>query len=168
LLSQAHVRTDRNTGHCLATMVVEGNVARARRPRCHSRAVQRTARSAVPNRFSSRQPLMSPGKSRMAPRHSRRVPDRRAVPALAIVPVASKRPAGPVPQTGSHLKARAGSGSECDCLSRPARMKRLGAGWGFHRAVRATAVLPLGDYGPPAARPRPPGMPELLGGLGNQ
>jgi hypothetical protein len=46
---------------------------------------------------------------------------------------------------------------------RPGRMKRLGVGWGFHRAVRATAVLPLGDYGPPPARPRPPGMPELLG-----
>jgi hypothetical protein len=168
LLSQAHVRTDRKTGHYLATMVVEGNVARARRPRRPSRAVQRTVRSAVPDLFSSRQPLTSPGKSKMAPRHSCRVPDRRAVPALATVPVASKRPAGPVPQTGSHLEARAGSGSECDCLSRPGRMNRLGVGWGFHRAVRATAVLPLGDYGPP---PHDHARPECLncsGRLGNQ
>jgi hypothetical protein len=163
LLAQAHVRTHRNTGHYTATIAVEGNVARARRPKRCSRDVRRMARRPVPGRFSSRRPPSSPSEARPAPHPSRRVPDRRAVPALATALVARKRPAGPMPQTGPHLQARAGSGSECDCLSHLGRLKRLGAGWGFHLAVRATAVLPLGDYGPPAARPRPPGTPESLG-----
>jgi putative transposase-like DNA-binding protein len=163
LLAQDHVRTDRNTGHHTATMVVEGNVARARRPRRRSRAARRVARSALPGRFSNRRPPLGPSEVRLAPHHSRRVPERRAVPALATVLVASKRPAGPVPQTGPHLQARAGSGPERDCPPRLGRMKRPGAEWGFHRAVRATAVLPLGEYGPPSARPRPLGIPASLG-----
>ena len=163
LLAQAHVRTDRNTGHYTATVVVEGNVGRARRPKRCSRAVGRMARRPMPSQFSSRRPPSPPSGARPAPHPSRRVPDRRAVPALATVLTARKRPAGPVPQICPHLQARAESGSECDCLHHPRRLKRLGTGWGFHRAVRATAVLPLGDYGPPAARPRPPGTPESFG-----
>jgi hypothetical protein len=162
LLAQAHVRTDRNSGHHTATMVVEGNVARARRPKRCSRTGRRVAICAVPDQLSSRWRPSSPSKARLTSDHLRRVPDRRAVPALTSVLVASKRSAGPVPQTDSPLQARAPSGPECDCLSRSGRLKRPGTGWGFHRAVRATVVLSLGDYGPPTARTRPLGMPELL------
>ncbi|MFC7649702.1 zinc ribbon domain-containing protein [Streptosporangium lutulentum] len=45
LLGQAHTRTDRATGHRTITIVVEGNVARARRPRAETRRVRRANRS---------------------------------------------------------------------------------------------------------------------------
>ena len=45
LLGQAHTRTDRATGHRTITIVVEGNVARARRSRAEARRVRRANRT---------------------------------------------------------------------------------------------------------------------------
>jgi Putative transposase DNA-binding domain len=165
LLAQAHLRTDPRTGNHTVTTIVEGNVARARRPKCRTRAARRVARRAPPVRPSNHWPAPSWRTSRAAPPQiQRRVPDRRAVPAPAAVIVAGKRPAGPVPQTHPRLRER--SGPACDCLPRPGRLRRPRAGWGFHHAVRATAVLTLGDYGPRTARPRPPGLPASQEKLG--
>jgi len=159
LLAQTHLHTDHRTGNHAITTIVEGNVARARRPKRRTRAARRVARGAAPGGPSNHRPAPSWPVVRAAPPQlQRRVPDRRAVPAPAAVLVAGKRPAGPVPQTHSRLRER--SGPACDCLPRPGRLRRPRAGWGFHRAVRATVVLTLGDYGPRTARPRPPGLPS--------
>ena len=135
LLAQVHVQTDPNSGHHAATLVVEGNVARARRPKRRSSA----ARRAIANRHLS-QP-------------SRCVPDRRAVPAPAA-PVAGKRPAGQVPQTHHRHPVVAGSGPARDLLPSLGPPRR-GNRWGFHHNVTATPVLRLGDLGPATTRPRP-------------
>jgi hypothetical protein len=163
LLAQAHVRTDPKTGHHATTIVVEGNVARARRPKRRTRSARRAARGAVSGRpRNHRQPPSRP-RIRPAPHTPRRVPDRRAVPAPATSTTAGKRPAGQAPQTYPSLRVGVVSGPACDRLTRPGRFRRSGTAWGFHRAVRATDVLPLGDYGPPSHTATPSGMPESLG-----
>jgi hypothetical protein len=150
LLAQTHVRTDPKTGHHTTTMVVEGNVARARRPKRRTHAARRAARGAVPGRPRNHRRPPSRQRIRPAPHTPRRVPDRRAVPAPATNTIASKRPAGQAPQTHPHPPVGAESGPRCDRLPRLGRLKQPGTGWGFHRAVRATVILPLGDYGPPS------------------
>jgi Putative transposase DNA-binding domain len=158
LLTQERVRTEPKTGRHTITTTVEGNVARARRSMRRTRAAGQADRAQATGRVASVTPgVYRPGCSRPttepAPHSSRRVPDRRAVPALAI-PVAGKRPAGQAPQTRPHRQARAGSGPACDWLICRGRLKRPDTGRGFHRNVTATAVLPLADYGPATARPR--------------
>jgi hypothetical protein len=150
LLAQAHVRTDLKTGHHATTVVVEGNVARARRPKRRTRAARRAARGAVPGRPRNHRHPPSRPRIRPAPHTPRRVPDRRAVPAPATSMIAGKRPAGQAPQTDPCPRVGVESGPACDRLPRPGRFRRPGTVWGFHRAVRATDILPLGDYGPPS------------------
>jgi len=165
LLAQQHVRTDPKTGCHTTNKVVEGNVARARRPKRRTRAARRADRAPALRRTPDTR--AAPGKGRPTPARPkqwpraqtlRRVPDRRAVPAPATV-VVGKRPAGQAPQIRS--LAGVGSGPARDCRPSPGR-PRPGAGWGFHRNVTATGVLCLGEYGPVTARPRPPETPELL------
>jgi putative transposase-like DNA-binding protein len=150
LLAQAHVRTDPKTGHHASTMVVEGNVARARRPKCRTHAARVATRGAVPGRPRNHHCRPSRPKTRPAPHTSRRVPDRRAVPAPATSTIAGKRPAGQAPKTRPYPQVRVESGPGCDRLPHPGRLKQPGTEWGFHRAVRATVILPLGGYGPPS------------------
>jgi hypothetical protein len=143
LLAQAQVRSEPKSGQHTITTTVEGNVARARRPKYRTRAARRA------DRTQASRPTAEP-----APHSSRRVPDRRAVPAPATQ-VAGKRPAGQAPQIHPPRQAEVGSGPAHDCPRRPCRARRPGVGWGFHRNVTATAVLLLGDYGPATAWPRP-------------
>jgi hypothetical protein len=151
LLAQAHVQTDPKTGHHATTMVLEGNVARARRrPKRRIHAAWKAARGAVPGRPRNHRRPPSRQRIRPGPHTPRRVPDRRAVPATATSTIAGKRPAGQAPQTHPYLQVGVESGPGCDRLPRPGRLKQPGNLWGFHRAVRATAILPLGDYGPPS------------------
>jgi uncharacterized membrane protein len=56
----------------------------------------------------------------------------------------------------AHRQAEVGPGPANDRLPLPRHARRLGTGCGFHRSVTATAVLPLGDYGPATAWPRRP------------
>jgi hypothetical protein len=157
LLGQAHLRTDPRTGDHATTIIVEGNVARARRRRRCTRVSRQVTRKGALGRHSNHRPAPSWPTSRApSPQIQRRVPDWRAVPAPAAGTAAGKRPAGPVPQT--HPRPRERSGPAYDCLPHSGHLRRSRAGWGFHRAVRGTVVLPLGDYGPPTARPRPPGV----------
>jgi Putative transposase DNA-binding domain len=163
LLAQAQVRTEPKTGQHTITTTVEGNVARARRPKRRTRAARQAGSAQATGPVASVTPgIHRPARSRPsakpASRSSRREPDRRAVPAPATQ-VAGKRPAGQVPQTHPRRQAEVGSGPAHDCPRRRCRARRPGAGWGFHRNVTATAVLPLGDYGPATARPR---LPERL------
>jgi hypothetical protein len=145
------VRTEPKTGQHTITTTVEGNVARARRPKRRTRAARQAADrplatgpvvSVTPgvHRPARNRPTANP-----ASRSSRRVPDRRAVPAPAAQ-VAGKRPAGQAPQTRPQRNAVIGSGPAHDCLISPRLPRRPDPGWGFHRNVTATAVLPLGDY----------------------
>jgi Putative transposase DNA-binding domain len=150
LLAQAHVRTDPKTGHHTTTMVVEGNVARARRLKRRTRAARRAAHGAVPGRPRNHRRPPSRPRIRPAPHTPRRAPDRRAVPAPATSTIAGKRPAGQAPQTHPYPQVGAESGPGYDRLPRPGRLKQPGILWGFHRAVRATVILPLGGYGPPS------------------
>ena len=156
LLAQALMDTDPKTGRHSITTSVDGNVARARRSKRRTRAAPRADRA----------PAAPPSRRRLAGKParqpSRRVPDRRAVPAPAAQP-AGKRPAGQAPQTYPHRQVGAGSGPARDRLVRPGRHRRPDTEWGFHRNVTATVVLPLGDYGPAAAWPRPPGRPGQHG-----
>ena len=94
-----------------------------------------------------------PTPTRPVSQPSRRVPDRRAVPAPAAI-VAGKRPAGQAPQTHHRRSAVARSGPARDLLACPGR-PRPGNRWGFHRNVTATPILPLRDFGPATTRPRP-------------
>jgi len=173
LLAQAWVRTERKTGQHTVTTTVEGNVARARRSKHRSRAARLTDDTQA-TRPTRREASIAPGMHQStasrptgqpAPHSPRRVPDRRAVPAPAPQ-LAGKRPAGQAPQTHPHRQAEVGSGPAYDRPHRPCRARRPGAGWGFHRNVTATAVLPLGDYGPATARPRP--CPERLNRSGER
>lgn len=156
LLAQAHTVTDRTSGTRSIRTAVDGPVARVRRRRNHSRCQRRAARPAAPR---PRRPERPRGPTTSADQHhptparpkpkdaagaatpSRRVPDRRAVPAPTAGLVVGKRPAGPVPQTRSYPLVGAGSGPARDCLHRPGRLRSSGAGWGFHRRVRATEVV---------------------------
>jgi predicted RNA-binding Zn-ribbon protein involved in translation (DUF1610 family) len=161
LLAQAQVRTEPKTGQHTITTTVEGNVARARRPKRRTRAARQAdrvqaTRSTGPVASVTpgiHRPARSRPTAKPASRSTRRVPDRRAVPAPATQ-VAGKRPAGQAPQTHPHRQARAGSGPAHDWLICSGRLERPDTGWGFHRNVTATAVLPLGDYGPATARLR--------------
>jgi hypothetical protein len=165
LLAQSHVQTDPKTGQHATVTTMDGNVARARRRRRRSSAARRACpppavrrpvgAKAVP---SQHRLVLNRPRIRPAWKPSRRVPDRRAVPAPAA-PVAGKRPAGQVPET-HHCQAVARSGPARDllcCLGPP----RPGNRWGFHRNVTATPVLLLGDFGPATTRPRPSGAPEF-------
>ena len=70
LLGQAHTRTDRATGHRTITIVVEGNVARARRPRAEMRRVRRanrTGRDAFARPDRAARPGPTAGKGRPTP-----------------------------------------------------------------------------------------------------
>jgi hypothetical protein len=154
LLAQAHIQTDPKTGHYAIMTTVDGNVARARRAKRRNRGARRASHPPA-----MRRPAKS-GKHRRVPNRpkpgpasqlSRRVPDRRAVPAPVTV-VAGKRPAGQAPQ--AHRPAVASSGPVHDllpCLG----PRRPGNGWGFHRHVTATPILRLGDFGSATTRPRP-------------
>jgi hypothetical protein len=158
LLAQVQVWTEPKTGQHAITTIVEGNVARARRSRRRTRAARQADRALATGPVASitpgtHRPARSRSTANPASRSSRRAPDRRAVPAPAAQP-AGKRPAGQAPQTLPHRKARAGSGPAHDWLIRLGRRKRPGTRRGFHHNVTATAVLPLGDYGPATARPR--------------
>jgi predicted RNA-binding Zn-ribbon protein involved in translation (DUF1610 family) len=158
LLAQAQVWTEPKTGQHTITTTVEGNIARARRPKRRTRAARQAGRPRVTGPVvlvtpGIHRPARSRPTAKPASRSSRRVPDRRAVPAPAAQP-AGKRPAGQAPQTRPHRQVRAGSGPACDWLICSGRLKRRDAGWGFHRNVTATVVLPLGDYGRATARPR--------------
>jgi hypothetical protein len=158
LLAQTHVQTDPKTGQTATVETVDGNVARARRPKRRSGAARRarnmrTVRHRVGAMAMSSHDRLVPNRPMPGPglQPSRRVPDRRAVPAPAAV-VAGKRPAGQVPQT-HHRPTGAGSGPARDllrCLGPPGPSNR----WGFHRNVIATPVLRLGDFGPVTLWPR--------------
>jgi hypothetical protein len=157
LLAQAQVRTEPKTGQHTITTTVEGNVARARR---RTRAARRAGRAHATSPVVSVAPVSHrPARSRPTAKPAscspRRVPDRRGVPAPATQ-VAGKRPAGQAPQTHPHRQAEVGPGPANDRLPLPRHARRLGTGCGFHRSVTATAVLPLGDYGPATAWPRRP------------
>jgi hypothetical protein len=176
LLGQAHTVTDPTTGSRSIRTTIDGPVARARqprRPRRQTRSVRRRTRRSAPH---PRGPATTPGKGHPTPTQptrtaappttSRRVPDRRAVPAPTAGrianPAAGKRPAGPVPQTRPHPRVRARSGPARDRLHQPGRM-RSGAAWGFHRTVRATDVVLLDGWWPADRTGHvPPGMPESL------
>ena len=158
LLAQARVRTEPRTGQHTITTTAEGNVARARRPTRRTRAARQADRAQAtrPTRPEesvapgTHQSTASPPTGQPAPHSSRRVPDRRAVPAPAAQ-LAGKRPAGQAPQTRPHRQVRAGSGPARDWLICSGRLKRPDTRWGFHRNVTATVVLPMGDYGPATA-----------------
>ncbi|WP_327586714.1 zinc ribbon domain-containing protein [Nonomuraea sp. NBC_00507] len=155
LLGQHATRTDRATGTRTIRQVVEGNVARARRPRKATRAARRArrtrtdlhprpeARDRAKNRPTPKRPTRTPTNSSMT---SSRVPDRRTVPAPP--PRGGQRPAGQAPQT-TRPAGRTG-------LARDPHQRT-----GFHR-VAATPVLPLGPYADGPPRPRPPDLPEIL------
>src|SRR6266545_4273641 len=153
LLAQAYVQTDPKTGQHDTVTTVDGNVARARRPKRRTRAARRFGRPQAERGPVATATLAKhrPTSIRPMSQASRRVPDRRAVPAPAA-PVAGKRPAGQVPQT-RHCRAVAGSGPARDLL-RCLGPRRPGNGWGFHRNVTATPILRLGAFGPATTRPR--------------
>jgi hypothetical protein len=148
LLGQAHTRTDRTTGQRTITVVVEGNVARAHRPRAETRRIRRANRTGRdpytrpgPTPRKNRPTPQRPGRSAQGVRGEaglsqtfRRMPEWRTVPAPIAV---GQRPAGHEPQT-NHPTRAAWSGRARDFQHRT----------GFHRA-RATPVLRLSaDYGP--------------------
>ncbi|MEQ4717186.1 zinc ribbon domain-containing protein [Nonomuraea sp. B19D2] len=157
LLGQNATRTDRTTGARTIRQVVEGNVARARRPRKATRAARRArrtrtdlhprpqARDRAKNRPTPKRPTRTPKNTLTT---SSRVPDRRAVPAPSSTG-SGQRPAGQAPQTTRPPAGRTG-------LARDPQHRT-----GFHR-VAATPVLPLGAYADGPPRPRPPDLPEIL------
>ncbi|WP_371785164.1 zinc ribbon domain-containing protein [Streptosporangium subroseum] len=156
LLGQAHTRTDRITGHRTITVVVEGNVSRARRPRAETRRVRRANRTGRDTFTRPDRPGPTAGKGRPTPKRPgrparvarsvrggaglssqafRRVPEWRAVPAPTAV---GQRPAGHEPQSGHPSGGRSG------------RARDFQHRTGFHR-TRATPVIRLTpDYGPRA------------------
>ncbi|WP_371778392.1 hypothetical protein [Streptosporangium subroseum] len=101
LLGQAHTHTDRITGHRTITVVVEGNVSRARRPRAETRRVRRANRTGRDTFTRPDRPGPTAGKGRPTPKRPgrphrpaqvgrgevglsqafRRVPEWRTVPA---------------------------------------------------------------------------------------
>jgi hypothetical protein len=157
------VSTEQNSGDHTIAQTADGNTARARRSKHRTRAARRADRTQV-TRPTRREASIAPGTHQSTDsrptgrpattRSSRRVPDWRAVPAPAPQ-VAGKRPAGQAPQVHPQRQAEVGPGPAHDRPHCPCRDRRPGAGWGFHRKVTATAVLPLGDYGPATAWPRP-------------
>jgi hypothetical protein len=161
LLGQAHTRTDRATGHRTITVVVEGNVARARRPRADTRRVRRANRTGRDTFTRPGRPGPTSGKGRPTPkrpgrparvaqgvrggaglaRASRRVPEWRTVPVPTAV---GQRPAGHEPQSDHPTR-----------VTRSGRARDFQHRTGFHRA-RATPVLRLSvDYGSRAGTATP-------------
>ena len=153
LLGQDQTLTDPATGIRRIPAVVEGNVARARRPRTQTRAERRARRTRTdlhprpearernknrptPKRATAKRPTRSTGTTSKA---FRRPPDRRPVP--APTPTVGQRPAGRAPQT-SGTPARTG-------LVRNSHQRT-----GFHHA-KATPVLTLPEdrNSPPSATP---------------
>jgi Putative transposase DNA-binding domain len=163
LLAQELVSAEQNSGDHTIAQTVDGNTARARRAKHRTRTARRADRTQA-TRPTRREALIALGIHQSTagwptgqpgtPHSSRRVPDWRAVPAPAPQ-VAGKRPAGQAPQVRPHPQAEVGPGPAHDRPHCPCRDRRPGAGWGFHRNVTATVVLPLGDYGPTTAWPRP-------------
>jgi hypothetical protein len=155
LLAQAYVQTDPKTGRHTIETTMDGNVARSRRPKRRNRPARRASSHTLPVRrpaAAARAGMHRATPKRPTSKTSRRVPDRRAVPAPAA-PVAGKRPAGQAPQTCHHHPAVAGSGPARDLLACLGPC-RPGNGWGFHRNVTATPILRLGAFGPATTRLR--------------
>lgn len=159
LLGQHTTRTDRATGTRAIPTVVEGNVARARRPRKPTRAARRArrtrtdphprpaARDRSKNRPIPKRPTRRAKNTANDSTTSSRVPDRRTVP--APLPTRSgQRPAGQAPQA-ARPAGRTG-------LARDPQHRT-----GFHR-VAATPVLSLGAYANGPSRPRPPDFPGVF------
>ncbi|WP_327108745.1 zinc ribbon domain-containing protein [Nonomuraea glycinis] len=145
LLAQRHTVTDRTTGTRIIRTVVEGNLARARRPKRPTRAARRARRTRTDlhPRPQSRQDRTKTGPTPQRPTRQRstersttktfsQLPDRRLVPAPTH-PV-GQRPAGQAPQANSPTAVRTG-------LVRDSHQRT-----GFHH-VKATPVLPLAEYG---------------------
>ncbi|MGN9786191.1 zinc ribbon domain-containing protein [Nonomuraea sp. ZG12] len=153
LLAQHHTVTDRGTGTRTIRIVVEGNLARARRPRKptgaarrarrtrtdlhprpHDRARQdRTKTGPTPKRPSAQRPTERSSTERSSTEKAfSQPPDRRLVPAPTI-PV-GQRPAGQAPQANSPTAVRTG-------LVRDSHHRT-----GFHH-LKAAPVLALGEYG---------------------
>ncbi|TMR88531.1 transposase [Nonomuraea basaltis] len=155
LLGQQATRTDRTTGARTIATVVEGNVARARRPRKATRAARRTRRTrtdlhprpAARDRSKNRP---TPKRSTRTPKNhamtSSRVPDRRTVPA----PLPNRNGQRPAGQARQATRPSGRTGLVRDPQHRT----------GFHR-VAATPVLPLGVYADGPPRQRPPDLPEI-------
>jgi hypothetical protein len=85
LLAQSHVQTDPKTGQHATVTTVDGNVARARRPKRPTRGARRASHPPTMRRPAA---AAKPGRHRPtlnqpSSQPSRRVPDRRAVPAPA-------------------------------------------------------------------------------------
>jgi len=167
LLAQRHTLTNRKTGARTIRISIDRPVARARRPKRQSHANRAHAAGSGshrrPQSVAARRhgPIVTPRKgrptfsrlSRTTPQAStfHRALDQHAVPAPAPRNdlAAGKRPAGPAPQTHLWPMLESRPGPACCSLPSHSRSQaRLGAGWGFHRTVRATEVLLLGHFGP--------------------
>jgi hypothetical protein len=136
LLAQQHVRTDRATGRRTTHTVVEGNVARARRPKRPTRAARRaratdrdthTRPERMPDRRKDRPTRKRPGRPAPATAFPQ-TPDRRLAPCTTPATGRDQRPQGQEPQTSP--TARTG-------LARDSPRRT-----GFHHA-HATPVIPL-------------------------
>ncbi|MET9244986.1 zinc ribbon domain-containing protein [Nonomuraea sp. NPDC003709] len=158
LLGQQATRTDRATGVRTILAVVEGNLARARRPRKATRAARRARRTrtdlhprlAARDRSKNRPTPKRPTRTANNSMTSSRVPDRRTVPApVPGTSRAGQRPAGQAPQATRPPAGRTG-------LVRDPQHRT-----GFHR-VAATPVLSLGHYADGPPRPRPTDLPEIF------
>ncbi|MET7333852.1 zinc ribbon domain-containing protein [Nonomuraea sp. NPDC005650] len=142
LLGQHATRTHRTTGTRTIGKGVEGNVARARRPRKATRAARRSrrtrtdlhprpaARDRSKDRPTSKRLTRTPRNTFMI---SSRVPDRRTVPA-PLPPRSGQRPAGHAPKPGRHQPNRTG------------HVRNSHHRTGFHHA-QATPVLTLTERG---------------------
>ncbi|WP_189138792.1 zinc ribbon domain-containing protein [Nonomuraea glycinis] len=150
LLAQHHTHTDRATGTRTIRTIVEGNLARARRPRKPTRAARRArhTRTDLHPRPQTRQDRTKTGPTPKRPTRQRptperpaelsttktvsQVPDRRLVPAPTLA--VGQRPAGQAPQANGPTAVRTG-------LVRDSHQRT-----GFHH-VKATPVLALAEYG---------------------
>ncbi|MEV6031699.1 transposase [Nonomuraea sp. NPDC052116] len=161
LLGQDATRTDRATGTRTIGKVVEGNVARARRPAKPTRAARRARRTradlhprpAARDRSKRRPTPKRPARTAKNPANnpvttsidhvssaddwptSSREPDRRTVPAPAPgTPGVGQRPAGHAPKPGRREPYRTG------------HVRNSHHRTGFHHA-KATPVLALAKHG---------------------
>jgi hypothetical protein len=144
LLSQHLVRTDRTTGRRTTRTAVDGNVARARRPKKPTRAARR-ARATGRDTYTRPDRTTTRDKSRPTPKRgtgstetSRRMPDRRPVPC-------------PTPPSGCG-KRRQGQAPKANRMVRTGLARDSQRRTGFHHA-HATPVIPLGTHGTARARP---------------
>ncbi|MEV0349778.1 zinc ribbon domain-containing protein [Nonomuraea sp. NPDC050680] len=153
LLGQNATRTHRATGVRTIATIVEGNVARARRTRKPTRAARRARRTGsdlhprpasrdrAKNRPTPKRPTHASANPRNTSTTSRRVPDRRTVPAPPPTG-GGQRPAGHAPKPGRHQPYRTG------------HVRNSHHRTGFHHA-KATPVLILIKHasGPSQATP---------------